>query len=278
MLSRLPSILIALALAACAHHHASPDDDARELAQDGSDSSAVENDTETMTTSFVAPTGAQLSLASAGGLLGSTMNLADVGDVVVGSYVPAGCATVVNDTASRTVTYTFDRCSGPYGLLNVSGTVKVAYANPEPARLILDFTGTNLQVNKAAVDWSAHAEITAFPAAARREMTWSAHLSGTTARGRALVRRVTRSIVWIVGGECVTVNGSSDGQVGSRGIRTDLIHYSRCKGQCPAQGSEIRITNLENGRSIDIQYDGGRLARYTAPSGVQTEITLACGL
>jgi hypothetical protein len=159
----------------------------------------------------------------------------------------------------------------------VSGTVKVTYTNPGPAQLVLDFVGTDLRVNRATVDWSAHADILA-GRLGRRDMTWTAHLTGTTARGRPLTRSNKKSISWTVGGECVTVNGASDGQVGNRGLHTDIVNYSRCRGECPAAGSEIRIINTDNGRAIDIKYDGGRSVTYTAPNGAQTVLTLACGL
>jgi hypothetical protein len=277
MFSRVLPTAFAIALLACAAHHSSTDDTDADLAQDGSDTSSIENDTETMTTSFVAPAGATLGLATAGDLGGGTMQLDDVGDAVRGAYVPAGCATVTSDTTNHVATYTFNGCSGPYGLASVTGTVKVTYANPEPAHLVLDFVGTGLRVNNATADWTAHADIKA-SAVGRRDMLWTAKLTGETARHKPISRTNQKRISWSVGGECVTVNGASDGQVGNRGVHTDIIAYSRCKGECPAAGSEIRIVNTENAREIDITYDGGRTATYTAANGVQSTVTLACGL
>jgi hypothetical protein len=76
----------------------------------------------------------------------------------------------------------------------------------------------------------------------------------------------------------VRVNGASDGLVGNRGVHTDIRNYSRCKGECPAAGSEIRIVNVDSGRSIDIKYDGGNSATYTGANGVESRLVLACGL
>jgi hypothetical protein len=108
-------------------------------------------------------------------------------------------------------------------------------------------------------------------------MSWSAKLTGTTARGKPLSRTNSKTIAWAVGGECVSVTGSSDGQVGSRGLHTDIIDYSRCRGECPAAGSEVRIVNTDNGRTIDIKYDAGGVVTYTGPNGGQSQLTLDCG-
>src|SRR5262249_9125273 len=160
-------------------------------------------------------------------------------------YVPAGCLTVTNDTASQTVTYAFNGCSGPYGLLNVTGTIKVTYASPSATQLVLTFSAAGLKVNRATVDWTAKADIVA-NAARRRDMPGGASLNGVTARGRTFSRKNEKSLRWTVGGQCIEVNGSSDGTVGDRGVHTDVINYSRCRGECPAAGSEIRVTNTTN--------------------------------
>lgn len=269
-------------LAGCAaHHSAAADDDTTALAQDGTDTSATENDTETLSSSFIASTGT-LGLASSGDLGGGALAAANVGDAARATYVPAGCLTVTSDPTSRTATYHFDHCSGPYGLGEVTGTVTVtltpvASSATGASRLKLDFTGTGLKVNRATADWTAQADITSTPTGSR-SMVWRAQLSGTTARGRAFTRTNQKTIAWTVGQECVLVNGFSDGNVIGRNIHTDVINYSRCKGECPAAGSELRITNATNGKVVDIKYDGANRATFTATNGSQTQIVLACGL
>jgi hypothetical protein len=271
------STVVAL-IAGCAAHHATNDEDTTLLAQDGTDTSAAENDTETLATSFVASNAATLGLASAGSLNPSGgVQLQDVGDAVRAAYSPAGCLTVTSDSVAHTVTYDFKGCVGPLGLRAVTGTVKLSYTMTALNKLVFDVTGTNLRVNKATVDWSAHAEITA-GRLGHRDMTWKAQLSGTTARGREFTRTNTKSVSWTVGQPCVLVNGFSDGNVTGRNLHTDVINYSRCAGQCPAAGSEIKITNSDSGRSIDITYDGGDQATFTGPDGKKQQITPACAL
>ena len=153
----------------------------------------------------------------------------------------------------------------------------MTYRVPAPNKLVLDFVGTQLKINRALADWSAHAEITAGRAGAR-EMVWTGQFSGTTARGRAFARTNKKTVAWTIGQSCVMVNGTSDGDVTGRKIHTDVISYSRCKGECPAEGSEIKITDVTKAKAVDIKYNGGRSATFTAPNGKQTQVLLACGL
>ena len=109
-------------------------------------------------------------------------------------------------------------------------------------------------------------------------MTWKGQFFGTTARGRAFSRTNDKVIEWTIAQSCVRVNGSSEGDVTGRPLHTDVIRFSRCKFQCPAAGSEIKVTDVKSNRSIDITYDGGPTATFTAPAGNTTQIARPCGL
>jgi hypothetical protein len=268
---------LALGAGGCAAHHHATDDDVTLLAQDGSDTSASENDAETISSSFIAA-GGRIGLASGSDLAGGQLTTANLGDAMRAQYLPAGCLNVVADPAGRGASYEFDHCNGPYGLLEITGTIQVTLTPPATAAgpIVLDYVGTDLRVNRATVDYAAHSEIKSTDTS--RMMTWRGQLTGTTARGRTFRRTNQKVVSWTVGQECVLVNGFSDGDVNGRAVHTDVIGYSRCKGQCPAAGSEIRITSAESGKTVDVRYDGGSSATFTAPNGTQTKIVLACGL
>jgi hypothetical protein len=255
------SLALPVSSSACAARHkaAAEDADAIALAENGSDTSAAESDTETMTTSFLSAASARLGVASNGSSY----------------YQPADCLTSTRDDAAQKATLTFNQCSGPLGLLHVTGTIDLAWSTSAGA-LHLDVSGSALRVNKATVDvWTASADITAD--GAKRTMRWSAHLEGTTARARPFARDNAKTIEWTVGEACIVVNGTSSGHVASRSFHTTIKSYGRCRGQCPEAGSEITITSDTDGRSIDITFDGANHATFTT-GATSTEITLACGL
>ncbi|HEY8075279.1 MAG TPA: hypothetical protein VIF62_14240 [Labilithrix sp.] len=246
------------------------DDDSQTLAQDGTDTSFVESDSELLTSSLVGTsTTSSVTLATENG---ADLSPEDVGDGAKTFFFPRGCLTVANDAVGKNAKYHFESCSGPLGLLHIKGDVAITY-DVGPNKLVLDLVGSSLQVNRATVDYHAHAEIDA--SGVNRKMVWSAQLSGVTARGRDFTRTSTKTITWQVGGRCFTLDGTSEGQVKGRGVKTEITNYARCGAACPEAGGKITITNEQTGLEVGITFDGTANATFSAPSG-STSIPLIC--
>jgi hypothetical protein len=238
-----------------------PADD-QTLAQDGTDTSFVESDSELLTSSLVgASSAAPVALAAEAqpGQLGAAA-----------FFGPRGCLTVVHDSTAQTAQYHFAGCTGPLGLAHLSGDVTVTYQSA-PGKLVLDVVGTALQVNRATADWHAHAEIVASGLA--RTMTWSAELSGVTARGRDFTRTNTKTVTWKVGDRCFTLDGSSTGDVRNREVKTVIAGYTRCGAACPEAGGKITISS--GATTLEMTFDGSANATLTSPKG-STTIPLVC--
>jgi len=245
------------------------------LAEDGTDAAAVETDAELVTSSLVSgtTTNGTLTLASTGDLTTSDAAGRALGDGARAVYFPRGCLTVTPDEAARTVAYAFDGCSGPNGIFRITGLVTVTYRTA-PGQLVLDLVGTGLRINRATVDWSAHAEITA--TGATRQMTWKGQLQGTTARGRELSRSNEKVLAWRFGERCFSVSGVSEGDVKKRRLRTEVTGFRRCQGSCPEAGGKITITDRTRDKSVVIDFDGTSEATYTNAKGERVRFPLAC--
>ncbi|MBS2012178.1 MAG: hypothetical protein JST00_04795 [Deltaproteobacteria bacterium] len=252
------------------------------LAQDGSDSASTEIDAELITGSLVGGTtvdGLRLANTEA---TGTDLTPRALGDGAKALYFPRGCLEAANDAATSTVTYTFKTvpgaqsrgCSGPNGLRNVIGEVKAKYRS-DGATLVLDLVGTNLQVNRATVDWTAHAEITAN--GADRTMTWKAQLDGTTPRGRSFTRTNEKVAKWRLGERCYALEGVSTGDVNKRSLRTEITGFRRCAGACPENGGKIVVVDVTKDKRVEMSFDGSRFATFTAPNGQTSQIDLFCG-
>ena len=264
---------------ACSSRRDTPptDDENALLAQDGSDANAAEGNAAGMTSTFVTAQSGGIGFSSAVDLVGGTLSTQGIGDTIKGVY--SGCKTPlapIQDAAAQTVTYTFDGCTGPYGLVNVTGVVVAKYDVVSPTQIKLDLSSKGLKVNKTTIDWTAKADITSVGSA--RTMVWDGTLGGTTGRGRTFARVDRKTITWEAGGQCITVNGSSEGDVTGRKVRTDVTTMSLCKGACPGPGGSVKVTSAESGKSISIDYDGDETATYTGPNGGKAEVRLACGL
>jgi hypothetical protein len=250
-----------------------PGDEDAVVAAEGSDTAAVESDMELITSSLVSASPGSIGLASAD-LNGGDLGTSEFGDGAKAIYFPRGCLQAVNDPATQTATYTFSNCTGPGGLRAVTGEIKAHYQQSGPGQLHLDLTATDLSVNRATTDWSAIAEITT--SGADRAMTWDAHLSGTSAGGRTLSRSTKHRTKWKLGDACFGLDGSSEGQVGEREIRTEISSFRRCRRECPDAGGKIVVTNVTKNKRYELHYDGTNRATFIGPNGKERSIPLLC--
>jgi hypothetical protein len=248
---------VVVLISACKKKDTTPaQDDTEALVQDGTDTSFVESDSELLTSSLV------------GGAAGS-LALADVSKTF---FFPRGCLVVTNDDATKTAKYAFNGCTGPLGLAKIKGDVTATY-EMSPNELVLDLVGNDLSINRATVDWHAHAQIVADGSS--RTMTWSAQLSGTTARGREFSRTNTKTVKWNVGDRCFELDGVAEGKIKDRDVKTEVVGFKRCGQACPEAGGRITITNVATGTRVDLTFDGTSNATFTSPKGSAT-IPLIC--
>ncbi|MGH7297798.1 MAG: hypothetical protein ACRELB_22860 [Polyangiaceae bacterium] len=212
-----------------------------------------------------------------GSLAGGGVHVDDVTTVGNPGYYfqPAGCIQATQDTAARTVTYVFSSCTGPLGLVDLSGTVTASY-QLAAGQLTVDFSATGFQINRATIDsWQATAVVTS--SGDQRSMSWNATMSGTTGRGRAFSRTNQKNVSWTAGVPCVAVSGQSTGNILGADLQTSITSWQRCADACPQAGSEISVKNLDKGDFIDIKYEGGDSAELTTGNR-SVQIGLACGL
>jgi hypothetical protein len=275
ILSALAVTAFSTVVAGCASRNAA------QLASDSSgaeDVNGTESDVESLGTSFIGSDGQSVATQSL--VAGAGVKLMSGGDTTtVGvpgfTFLPAGCLTETEDTVKSTVTYAFNGCTGPLGLVELTGTVTVGW-QVAGSQLTLDFSASGFQINRATIDnWQATAVIASN--GEQRNMTWNAQLSGTTGEGRQFNRTNQKSIQWTVGVACLSASGQSSGDILGANLQTTVVSWQRCADSCPQAGSEITVKNLDKGDSIDIQYDGGPTAELTLDGGKPFEIRLACG-
>ncbi|MBX3226632.1 MAG: hypothetical protein KIT84_31765 [Labilithrix sp.] len=223
------------------------------FAEDGTDSNAADTDVQIVTSSLVSSAPGEVALAN---------DLA--------AY-PARCFTREPASGGDEVTFTFTSCQGRNGLRDVSGVV-VAAATVEPGKLRLELTFTGLAVNGAKIDGSASTDIVA--SGTTRTMTWSASLSGTTAGGKSFSRQSTHKVSWSLGDACFALDGTSEGKVRDREIRTVIQDFRRCARGCPEAGGKITISTKD--QQVSLEYDGTNRATFTGPNGGTAAIPLFC--
>src|SRR5579883_1632181 len=169
----------AVTTAGCASKNTASTDN--QAVSDGTDAANAESDTEAMSSSFISGGGSgtgALSLAGDLELSGGDIRAQDIGDAAKAFYQPAGCLVVTNNATTKVVTYAFSDCTGPYGLVHITGSVAVDYSASTATSLVLKFSATGLQINHSTIDWTATANVTGQGGA--RDMVWDGQFSGTT--------------------------------------------------------------------------------------------------
>ncbi len=277
-LGMLGFVGMSVLVAACASKNTASSSSTDDTAAPGEDVSQTESDTEALATLHVGESGSTLAPTSFSG--GGDIQVQGGLGAGLSSLQPAGCVT---ETATPgKVTYVYASCTGPWGLVHLTGTVDVTYSSTGPDQLTLKFSASNFQINGATLTtWTAEADITA--TGNQRTMVWNASLAGTTKSGRDFTRTNDKTISWNVGGAttCVAINGTAEGTITGHHLKTTVDSYQRCTAACPQAGSEITILNEDNGKQVDVKYDGGDLATVTlSQNGKSASINLllACGI
>jgi hypothetical protein len=170
-------------------------------------------------------------------------------------YQPAGC--VVATTAGATATYQFTNCRGPYGLVNLNGSLTARYVSRSATGWTVQVTGS-LQANSTTLRPDATATVSAVGAS--RTATVTVAGGGTGRRGVSYSNRGTYTATW--DGTCFGISGSvtSTASTGAAATFT-ATGYRRCRGQCPDAGGVLSVSG--EGGAVTITYSGGATATVT---------------
>lgn len=183
---------------------------------------------------------------------------------------PEGCLTTT--VTGNTVKYVFDDCSGPYGLVHVTGTVTAVYGWGQGGVVKVTLTGSGVKVNQATLDLAATVSASQAGSVKRAEVTTSA--DGTGKRGVTVHREGSYTITFDQATNCVTVDGAWS-TAAARGATTTVSGYARCQGQCPKAGGTIVHTTVRD-VTITLTYDGSASAAWSTSGGKSGTVALQC--
>lgn len=201
----------------------------------------------------------------------SAEDLATAASARVASHVqPSSCLTTTVNGA--TVTYVFNDCTGPYGMVHVTGTVTAVYSRPSTGGVQAVLSGTGIKVNAAVIDLNS--TVKASQANGVKTANIVTDTSGTGPRGNAFTRNGTYTVVYDSTAECVSVDGTWTTKSGIRTSTTVVAGYKRCKGTCPTAGGTI--TNTTGRSVVTLTYDGTGTASWSTAAGRSGTVTLQC--
>ena len=255
----LPALILSLSFLSCGRGEES------DGAEDADESTAVTSSESALTS--------ELSDEVAQPMSATPENLASTAATRVASHLrPPGCLTKTVNGA--TVASVMVDCTGPYGLVHVTGTLTAVYSRGTAGAVQVVITGTGIKANSAVIDINATVNATQTNGIKRAEVV--ANSTGTGPRGGSLSREGTYTVTYDPTAECVTLDGSWTTKVSTRTATTVVAGYKRCKGTCPAAGGTIVHTQ---GRvmTVTMTYDGSAVASWATAGGRSGTVNLKCG-
>jgi hypothetical protein len=248
-----------LLAAACATHGGA-DTDSAAAAVDSSDSTQAEGDMMAGavdgadTSGLAAPTSADIAVRIA-----ANASL---------RWNPAGCAKVTRNAAL--VTIAFDDCTGPRGLVHVTGELDLDISLTTVGQISVHATSSNLQVNRA--DLVIDATATYAVSGTQHTLTVETMGSGTGPRGNTVDHDGNYTIAWDTGSQCRSIDGHWQTDLGSH-ERSNDVSLQRCAGGCPT-GTVTH--HFLAGASLTVTFDGTDVAHWTTSAGVTGTTQLSC--
>lgn len=187
-------------------------------------------------------------------------------------FKPQGCAVATQSGA--TVTYVLTNCTGPYGLVKVSGTLVAVYSRAAGGGVNVVITGNGLKANDSTIDVNSTVIATQSNGVKKAEVTINGN--GTGPRGNSFTRKGAYTITFDTTAECVTVDGTwTTGSARIASASTVVSGYQRCKGSCPASGGSI-VHTAANKTVVTLTYDGSATASWSSSTGRSGSVNLQC--
>ncbi|MBS1153729.1 MAG: hypothetical protein H6Q89_5427 [Myxococcaceae bacterium] len=233
---------------------------------------AVDTSSSTSTESALLSAAGEETSATASGMTDD--QIADAASLKLKSRFKSGCVTATRNL--NVVTYVMVDCTGPYGLVKVSGTMVVTYTRQANGSIKADASGTALKVNDGTLDLSAVA-VYSKNAAGLETAVVETHGTGTGPKGNTGVRTGNYVVTRDQAAACVTLEGKwSTAWNGSRATSsTEVSGMKKCAGSCPAAGGLITHTGIF-GKVLTVTLDGSSVAAWSTTGGKSGTINLAC--
>jgi hypothetical protein len=253
-------VLLGSSLAACLHKGDGTDVDSAESAVDSSESTEAEGDLVMANLDGVATTGvAALTGDDAAARIATN----------IAARWTDGCATVVQSGANITVTY--HNCTGPRGLVHVTGELDLAISVSPTGAIAVHATSDDMQVNRASISFTADATYTVTGTA--HELAVQTNGSGTGPLGNQIEHEGNYTISWDTASACRSIQGTWHTDLGSL-ERSNDVDVQRCGDTgCPT-GTVTH--HYIGGASIEVTFDGTAVATWSGSGGRSGTVTLDC--
>jgi hypothetical protein len=185
-------------------------------------------------------------------------------------YQPASCVTATVN--NNLVTFVLNDCSGPWGLVHVSGTLVATY-DIQPSGVSAEVKASGLTVNGATLNLDSKAVYSVNGTV--KHLAVDTNGNGTGFFGTQLARHGSFTFTWDSTSLCASLDGNWSTTIGNDTWSTSVSQFKQCKGLCPASGT-IAHTGGITGVTITVTFDGTPDAKWASSNGKHGDLFLLC--
>jgi hypothetical protein len=185
---------------------------------------------------------------------------------------PSSCATVTSSGSNVTIKY--DDCTGPRGLVHVTGELDLVVSITTAGAIQVAGTATGLEVNRAVLDVNVTATYSV--SGTMHSLAVQTDGSGTGPRGTAIDHQGNYTIGWDDSSQCGSIAGDWSTELtrtNGSASRATNVNLMRCSGGCPT--GTAAHTGLA-GITLTLTFDGTNIAAWATSNGKSGTFALAC--
>ncbi|HEY1553341.1 MAG TPA: hypothetical protein VGF94_00835 [Kofleriaceae bacterium] len=185
-----------------------------------------------------------------------------------------GGGTATSTVTGATITVTLDDCTGPRGLVHVTGEIDLAVSVDATGVITVHGTATDLQVNAATLSFDSTGVYGVM--GTTHTLAVQTQGQGTGPRGTEIDHDGNYTLSWDTASQCGSIDGqwSTEFSTGvASATRSNDANISRCTGGCPT-GSLVH--DFLGGKSLTITFDGSNVAAWMLSTGASGTVNLLC--
>ncbi|MBL8741294.1 MAG: hypothetical protein JNK04_09375 [Myxococcales bacterium] len=209
-------------------------------------------------------------------LTGQSLSLAEVVErqqELAAFFDKAECLSV--ETEGNTVSYVLDACTGPWGLVTVSGRETATFSpGPKANSFQVDMVSDGLEVNGKPAEHSATAVISLLDG--KRVLELSGSYDGTALLGPREVHHDVDLTLEVLDSGSIRVDGTSSTRVGVRSLDLEVRDFERegLRGTCPS--GVVTAKRKLAGLTITLTFDGSDELLVESSRGGHDTFDLEC--
>jgi hypothetical protein len=235
---------------------------------------STESATEAIDTTDVVQSESAVFVASTDGLnpsMGTDALAGAASDRAKAFWQPAGCLTATARAAE--VTYTLNDCTGPFGLVHVTGSVVVDYSLATDG-IHAHAVANGLSVNGADMNIDAQAVYSISGTTKRLQVATTG--TGTGPRGSAIARTGSYTVTWDPTTSCVGLDGQWQTTIAGLQWSTQISGLDKCGSHCPAAGGTVTHHGGLSNITVTVDFDGSANADWSTSTGRTGTVSLFC--